>query len=184
MGRLMQRVPYVVAGALAALLLAACGSSPAVSGALKSGDSSRTAASTAARKAASARPSCSPAPCGEIGGFIAAVSSVNPKFQPGASDPAPDPGTRYVQLTVTFSDAGSQVGDANPLDFRLQDSTGTQRDTTFLTGCPPFPDASVAPGRHYGPVRACFEAVPGKLVLIWAPRFGLGGTASIRLNER
>lgn len=112
---------------------------------------------------------CTPAPCGIYNGLTTAASLTSASFQAGQYDQPPAAGTQYAQVTLSFSNAGSQTQMINPYDFKLQDSSGTQRLVVIVSNCIPWTVVSLAAGGHYGPVNACYEAAPGKLVLVWQP---------------
>lgn len=53
--------------------------------------------------------------------------------QPAGRFQTPDPGTRYVTVTVKFENGGTLAQSASPYAFKLQDSTGVRRSRTYYS---------------------------------------------------
>src|SRR5215211_3039849 len=48
----------------------------------------------------------------------------------------PQPGNEYLRVYVTLRNTGNQPFDYNPLDFKVQDSNGVQKNSEFITEMP------------------------------------------------
>lgn len=73
----------------------------------------------------------------------------------------PKDGNQFVRLWLTLENTGDHQFDYNPLNFKLQDSTGVQKSNEFLTELPySMEHGSLAPG---GTLQAnlVYEAPPG-----------------------
>ena len=118
---------------------------------------------------------CTPLPCAKVDGLVLQVTGVN------RTATAPEPadakaGYHFVVVNVRFHNAKqTSPALANPLDFALQDSTGTLRPLEFLpsgAGCPRWQPVTLTPGADLQTQKICFVAggsPTGALTLVWNP---------------
>lgn len=179
------RFAGVVMFLVAALLMAACATSPRVSNAPTNppGNPNATAIPTPTYPQAST--SCNPAPCAEYQGATLSFKIANPNVQQGQYDSPIPPGSYYIVLTLSVNNQGTQPVNVNPYDFKLQDPSGAQKSASYYgETCNNFDAESIAPGGNVGPLPMCFNPSgnPGdKLILLWDPD-PLAGPAQIDLN--
>lgn len=173
--------------AAACLLLVACGSSPAVSGASNTPGGNADPASTTAPTATPApkAAACSPAPCATENGVTVSATLANNNLPASQYDEVPA-GARIVVVNVTLKNAGNQSAGFNPFDFKLQDNN-VQSNQAFLmdSQCQSWSAVTVTPGGTAGPQVLCFTpvgAATDHVALVWQPSFSLSGSATIPLN--